>query len=224
MKEEAASDSYEGLIQPPLPPAARPTELKKGAGHVPLPHFDPLPDKLELPILLKMGENVSTDAIMPSGSASMSIWNSVAAMASMSFRGVDEGYAERARKTGDHAIVAGRNYGQGSSREHAALGPRQLGLRAVIAASIARIHGENLVNYGILPLQLRNDDDLSSLGSDAVVTLEGLRDAIARGSDTIRGRSGDKDVEFGIQISPRQREVLLAGGAIAWMHDKLQKE
>jgi aconitase A len=157
------------LYAAPLPRENRPSQLKKGPGHAPLPDLDPIPDTLELPALLKVGDNMSTDGIMPSGSASMSVWNSVSAMSEMSFRDVDSTYVGRARDTGDHAIVGGANYGQGSSREHAALGPRQLGLRAVIASSIARIHGENLVNYGILPLTLENTGDADRLKAGDVL-------------------------------------------------------
>jgi aconitate hydratase len=117
--EPTGGGAYDGLIVPPLPRVSRPSQLKKGIGHVPFPQFAPIPDELELPVLLTVGDNVSTDGIMPSGSASMSVWNNVLAMSAMSFRDIDNTYVQRARDTGDHAIVGGGNYGQGSSREHA---------------------------------------------------------------------------------------------------------
>jgi aconitate hydratase len=116
-----------------------------------------------VPLLLRLGDNVSTDEIMPAGAEGMSLWSSLPGMAEHTFRPVDHSYVQRARDTGDHAIMGGRNYGQGSSREQAALAPRALGLRLVIARSIARIHAENLVNFGILPLTIRDQGDAGKL-------------------------------------------------------------
>jgi aconitate hydratase len=212
---------YEGLIVPPLPRESRPSQLKKGPAHAPLPDLDPIPDALELPVLLKVGDNLSTDGIMPSGSASMSVWNSVSAMSEMSFRDVDSTYVERARDTGDHAVVGGANYGQGSSREHAALGPRQLGLRAVIASSIARIHGENLVNYGILPLTFENTGDADRLKAGDVIKISGIRGVLSGDRTSLSATVGAETIGLRLVISKRQRGVLLAGGAISWMREKL---
>jgi aconitate hydratase len=149
----APASTLELLIPPPQDSTA---ELVKGPGHVLLPDFGPLGDELEVPLLLRLGDNVSTDEIMPAGAEGMSLWSSLPGMADHTFRPVDHSHARRARDTGDHAIMGGRNYGQGSSREQAALAPRSLGLRLVIAHSIARIHAENLVNFGILPLTTRD--------------------------------------------------------------------
>jgi aconitate hydratase len=172
-------------------------------------------------VLLKVGDNMSTDGIMPSGSASMSVWNSVPAMTEMSFRDIDSTYVGRARDTGDHAIVGGANYGQGSSREHAALGPRQLGLRAVIASSIARIHGENLVNYGILPLTFENTDDADRLKPGDVIKISGIRGVLSGDRTSLSATVGAETIGLQLVISKRQRAVLLAGGAISWMREKL---
>jgi aconitate hydratase len=220
--EPKGDGAYDGLIVPPLPKANRPEQLKKGPGHVPLPALGPVPDTLELPVLLKLGENFSTDGIMPAGSASMSVWNSIAAMSAMSFRDVDGSYVTRAQETGDHAVVGGSNYGQGSSREHAALGPRQLGLRVVMAASIARIHGENLVNYGVIPLLFENSSDAESLTVGDKVKIAGIREFLASDETDLQADLNGRPVRLRLEASRRQRDILLAGGAIPWMRDKLR--
>lgn len=192
---------------------------------MPLPDLEPIPDELALNVLLKLGDDVDTDQIMPGGSTSMSLWNSVSAMSEMTFQPIDPDYPKRARDTleaGGHVIVAGRNYGQGSSREHAALGPRQLGLRAVIASSIARIHRENLINYGILPLQLADEADADRLAKDGMLKLSGIRGALEGGKQEIEGSLDGERVRLRLEASPRQRAVLLAGGAIAWARDRME--
>ena len=141
------------LLVPPLPAEqARQVPLAKGPNHPALPHFDPLPERLALPVLLKMGDDVSTDEILPAGPRVMPHWSNVERMSDFAFEGVDPAYPERARATGDHAVIGGRNYGQGSSREQAALAPRSLRLRVIVAVDYARIHHENLVLFGVLPL------------------------------------------------------------------------
>ena len=148
------------LLVPPLPEArARDVRLAKGPNHPALPHFDPLPERLTLPVLLKMGDDVSTDEILPAGPRVMPHWSNVARMSDFAFEGVDRSYPARARAAADHAVIAGHNYGQGSSREQAALAPRSLGLRIVIALSYARIHHENLALFGVLPLVFDDPDD-----------------------------------------------------------------
>jgi aconitate hydratase len=182
---------------------------------------------LTLPVLLKLGDDVSTDGIVPAGVASLSLYSSVPGMTSMAFKPIDESYVDRARECrGDgHVIVGGRNYGQGSSREHAALAVRNLGARVVLAHSIARIHGENLVNYGVLPLLFVEPGDLERLEQGTVLRLHGLHTwlrgpeqkwELAYGHD---GRSEGR-VRVRHSLSPRQVDVLLAGGAIPWMRQR----
>lgn len=225
--EPDALGTYEGLMVSPLPPEKRPRTLSKGPEHTELPDFEPIADEFELPVLLKLGDDVSTDEIMPAGSSAMSLWNNVEAMSAFSFRPIDDRYPERARKSEHgHAIVAGRNYGQGSSREHAALGPRQLGLRAVLATSIARIHRENLVNYGILPLLFARPEDAEKIKPDVVLHLGGLHRALRDGAETIKVENGDDGnaLELKLAVSKGQAEVLLAGGSIPWMRRRLHEQ
>src|SRR5687767_8350688 len=141
------------MLVPPLPvEEAYHVTLQRGPNIASLPMLNGLPDRLELPVLLKVGDDVSTDAIMPAGARALPFRSNIPKIAEFAFDMVDRTYCQRAKElegTDGHAVVGGSNYGQGSSREHAALAPRYLGLRAVLARGFARIHGQNLVNFGI---------------------------------------------------------------------------
>jgi aconitate hydratase len=223
IEDSGGASAYAGLMEPPLPPGDRPRTLVKGPFHADLPDFEPIGDELTLPVLLKLGDDVSTDGIVPAGVASLSLYSSVPGMTSIAFKPIDESYVDRAREChGDgHAIVGGRNYGQGSSREHAALAVRNLGARVVLAHSIARIHGENLVNYGVLPLLFVEPGDLERLEQGTVLRLHGLHTWL-RGPEQkwelAYGHDGRVRVRH--SLSPRQVDVLLAGGAIPWMRQR----
>jgi aconitate hydratase len=206
-------------LLPPLPAEeARKVELEKGPNIATLPEFEPLPDALRLPVLLKVGDDVSTDEIMPAGARVLPFRSNVPEIARFCFEQLDERYRDRAlavREKGGHAVVGGENYGQGSSREHAALAPRFLGLRVVLARSFARIHWQNLVNFGVLPLRFRDPDDWERIEAGDQLRLEGLRDALPRGR-ALEVRNETRGADLGVEhaCSPRQVEVLLAGGLI----------
>jgi aconitate hydratase len=227
IEDSAGASTYDGLIEPPLPPGERPRTLVKGPFHADLPNFEPIGDEMTLPILLKVGDNLSTDEIVPAGVAGLALYSSVPGVTSLAFKPVDETYVGRARELqGDgHAIVGGRNYGQGSSREHAALAVRNLGARVVLAQSIARIHGENLVNYGVLPLLFVEPADLERLEKGTVLQLHGLH-AWLRGVEQEweigygAAGQGEGRIKVRRHLSPRQIDVLLAGGAIPWMRQR----
>jgi aconitate hydratase len=145
----------------PPPASGTEVELVKGPNIQSLPALEPLPDSLEGPVLIKLGDNISTDEIMPAGEPVLPYRGNIAAISTFVFRGVDPSYYERAmrhRQSGSF-IVGGRNYGQGLSREHAAIGPRYLGVKAALAKTFARIHRQNLINFGILSLTFANPDD-----------------------------------------------------------------
>jgi aconitate hydratase len=142
-------------------------------------------------------------------------------MAQHAFRPVDGSYVQRARDTGDHAIMAGRNYGQGSSREQAALAPRSLGLRLVIARSIARIHAENLVNFGILPLTLGDQGDEGKLQPGTTIRLSGLHQALRDSPGELDVQAGGDTIRCQHALSPRQADILFAGGGIPWKRRQL---
>ncbi|MEQ8855885.1 aconitate hydratase [Gimesia sp.] len=202
-------------------------ELRKGPNIQSIPEFEPLPDELEVPVLLKMRDNISTDEILPAGARVLPYRSNIPEISKFAFEQIDSSYAEHAlhiREAGGHSIVAGENYGQGSSREHAALAPRYLGLRLVIVKSFARIHWQNLVNFGILPLTFENPDDYAEIEQNVLLHMESLRHQVAdqptiqvhiNGHNTITARHG---------LSERQREILLAGGLINWARSSRQKQ
>ena len=212
------------LLQAPLDPgAARRTELVKGPGIGRVPALDPLPDRLELPILLTVGDNISTDEILPAGARVLPFRSDIEKISEFVFESIDPTYVRRARATAarGHAIVAGENYGQGSSREHAALAARVLGLRMVMARSFARIHWQNLVNFGVLPVTFEPAAGAAPLAVDDVLEIEQLYAALAAGQSlTVRIRNRNADVRVRHALSPRQLEVLRAGGLINWVQQR----
>ncbi|HLF73238.1 MAG TPA: aconitate hydratase [Anaerolineales bacterium] len=215
------------MLVPPLPEEeAQQVEIVKGPNIQTLPPLDPLPDKLELPILLKLGDNISTDEIMPAGARVLPYRSNIPKMSEYVFEFIDPDYDKRAleQDAGGHAIIAGENYGQGSSREHAALAPRYLGLRLVIAKSFARIHRMNLVNFGILPLIFEDPSLYDLLEMGDVVLLDNIREQLVASVENRRlvARLPQKDLTFTIShtLFPRMIEVVLAGGLTNWTRDR----
>jgi aconitate hydratase len=204
------------LLEPPLAPdEARTVELVKGPSIGSLPDFDPLPESLELPVAIKVGDNVSTDEILPAGARVLPYRSNIAKLADFAFGQIDEDYPERARKVGQHAIVGGANYGQGSSREHAAIVPRYLGLRLVIAKSYARIHWQNLVNFGVLPLEFTDPGDYDDIHQGDQLVAGNARDALTEGARIdVRNTSTGRGYQLRHRLSPRQVDIVLAGGLI----------
>lgn len=218
----AESSVNTDMLEPPLPEdEARRVDLEKGPNIASLPDFDPLPDRLELPVAIVVGDDVSTDEILPAGAKVLPFRSNIPKLAEFCFSGIDEEYAERAaasRDEGGHAIVGGSNYGQGSSREHAAIAPRYLGLRLVLAESYARIHWQNLANFGVLALELADPEDRQSIDQGDVLLVEGVRDALEHGKElTVHNQTQDRDYPVRHRLSSRQVEMLLAGGLIPWL-------
>ena len=206
------------MLVPPLPDEeAQHVELVKGPNISDLPDFDPLPDVIEAPVLLKVGDNISTDEISPAGRA-LPFRSNIPKLAEFTYTQVDETYPERASEIASdsgHFVVGGENYGQGSSREHAAITPRYLGLRAVIAKSFARIHWQNLANFGIVALEFEDPDDYDRIAQDDVLRIEGLRDALSSSSSlTAHNQTQGVDIALCHRLSPRQVKAVLAGGVI----------
>ncbi|MDQ3529883.1 MAG: aconitate hydratase, partial [Actinomycetota bacterium] len=215
------------LVAPLAPDVAVKEELVKGPNISSLPDFDPLPDEFSAPVLLKVGDNVSTDEIMPAGQKVLPYRSNIPKISEFVYYQVDETYVERAKAAdGGHFIVGGDNYGQGSSREHAAIAPRYLGLKAVIAKSYARIHWQNLANFGIVGLQFTDPADYDRIERDDVLQLTGLRAALESDDRRVELVNTTKDERYtvGHRLSPRQAEIVLAGGLIPVFRRRLQAQ
>ncbi|CAN5794365.1 aconitate hydratase [soil metagenome] len=207
------------MLVPPLPEAESVSvALVKGPNIASLPEFTPLPDDLEAPVVLKVGNDISTDEICPAGARVLPYRSNIPAIARFTFDVIDETYHDRAaalKDTTGHVVVGGSNYGQGSSREHAALAPRYLGLRAVIAKSFARLHWQHLANFGILALTFVDPGDYARVEQGDVLALPGVRQAIGAGSRlTLENRTRGEAYPVEHRLSSRQVEMLLAGSLI----------
>jgi aconitate hydratase len=206
------------LLAPPPPAAeARSVELVKGPNIRSLPEFDALPDNLALPVLLKMGDDVSTDEILPAGAKVLPYRSNIQKIEDFAFERIDSAYVEHARAvrgTTGHAVVAGRNYGQGSSREHAAVAPRDLGLRLVLAKGFGRIHRQNLINYGVLPLLFVHPEDYDRIRKGDVLHVRDLRRALESGREIMLECGGSIAASHG--LTEKQVDTILAGGLINW--------
>jgi aconitate hydratase len=204
-------------VPPFSPERGRKVELVKGPNIHSLPEFDALPDELTVPILLKMGDDISTDEILPAGAKVLPYRSNIQKIDDFSFQRIDPSYLQRARavrKTTGHAVIAGKNYGQGSSREHAALAPRNLGLRIVMAESFARIHRQNLINYGVLPLVFARPSDYDRLQLGDILKAQNLRQSLRR-DDCIRFDCHGQ-ITASHSLTRREVDVVLAGGLINW--------
>lgn len=210
------------LLEHPLPRGeAIKTSLIKGPNIASIPEMNELPNDLSLPILLKMNDNVSTDEILAGGSRVLPYRSNLPEISKFAFEAIDPTYYTRGKKsveTGGHAIVAGSNYGQGSSREHAALAPRYLGLRVALVKDFARIHWQNLINFGIVPLTFAVADDYYRLETGDILHLSKVQEKIRSNKNfTIEIGSSDIPMEVKHFLSNRQVEIILAGGLINWV-------
>ncbi|MPY82681.1 MAG: aconitate hydratase [Actinophytocola sp.] len=215
LPERASVDTE--MMEAPLPPdqAAR-EKLVKGPNITALPDFPPLPDRIEAPVLLVVGDDVSTDEISPAGARALPFRSNVDKLADFTFTVIDPDYPARARSASEgHIVVGGANYGQGSSREHAAITPRHLGLRAVLATSFARIHWQNLVNFGILPLEFADSADHDRIGTGDVLALDDVRARLTDAAEiTVSNTTRNETYAVRHRLSTRQVDAVLAGGII----------
>jgi len=202
-----------------LPPPANNEEhkLEMGPNIKPLPKFSPLENHIEGPVLLKMGDNVSTDEILPAGSKVLPFRSNIPEISKFTFAQIDENFYDRAmplQKSGS-LVVGGANYGQGSSREHAAIAPRYLGIRAVIAKGYARIHRKNLINFGILPLLFTNDADYDAIDQEDILVIDDVHNQLKAGGQ-IKVENKAKGQTFSTEnnLSDKEKEEVLAGGLI----------
>jgi aconitate hydratase len=177
-----------------------------------------VPDGLEVPVLIKLGDNISTDGIMPAGARVLPLRSNIPAISEHVFEYIDDTFPRRAREAGGGVIVGGENYGQGSSREHAAAAPAHLGVKIVIAKGFARIHGDNLVNFGIPPLTFEDASAYDRVEKGDTLRVRGLIAALEGGTPVmVENRTKGDTFEVVARITARQRQVLLAGGAVRWL-------
>ena len=201
-----------------LPPApadeADAVEVLRGPNIQPFPQSRPFADTLTAELVLKVGDNITTDHIMPAGAKILPYRSNIPKLAEFCFTVCDPTFPARAKAAGDGIIVGGSNYGQGSSREHAALVPMYLGIRCVVAKSFARIHAANLINAGILPLTFENPDDYDALQPGARLRIDDIRAGMAAGSLTLTDTAAGKAYSVVCSLTERQQAILLAGGLL----------
>jgi aconitate hydratase len=206
------------VLEEPLPvDDARTVELVKGSSIGELPQFATMPETVTATVAIKVGDDVSTDEILPAGARALPYRSDIARLAEYAFHETDPGYVARARHVEDHAIIAGSNYGQGSSREHAALAPRYLGLRLVVAKSYSRIHWHNLINFGVVPLEFASAADYEHIDPGDELVIERVHDSLSHSASVIvDNHSKSASYRLTHRLSSRQAEILNAGGAIPY--------
>lgn len=216
------------MLEKPLPPAkAKNIKLLKGPNIASFPKLDSLPKDFRLPVLLKVGDNVSTDEILPAGARVLPYRSNIPKISEFAFDRIDESYAKRAHQVHPkgHAIVGGENYGQGSSREHAALAPRYLGLRLVIAISFARIHWQNLINFGILPLTFVDPNDYNLIDMQDIILMKNVAQMIGKNHELAATIEEKKlTIPLRHRLSQRQLEIVTEGGLINWVRKHIKKQ
>ena len=203
-------------------PEMRKAEVVRGPNIKPFPELAPLPETLEAEVAIRTGDNISTDGIMPAGSKILPLRSNIEAISEYVFYQLDPEFSKTCKEKGTVLVVGGENYGQGSSREHAALAPRYLGVRAKIAKSFARIHKANLCNFGILPLTFQNKDDYERFDKGGNVVFPDIRAHIQKGDREITVEVDGHPVVTLLDVSDRQRHHLLAGGALNYVRDELK--
>jgi aconitate hydratase len=203
-----------GLLPPS--PAPETVQIRRGPNIKPLPTRGPLDDLIAGEVLIKLADNISTDTILPAGAQVLPLRSNVPAIAEFVFRYVDPTFVERAKSKGGGIIVASQNYGQGSSREHAAICPMYLGVKAILAKSFARIHHDNLVNFGVVPLVFANEADYDMVAPGDLLEVRDIRQRLQEGANTVEVHHVSKGTAITAQLSllPRLRRILLAGGLL----------
>jgi aconitate hydratase len=216
----------EAFIEPLPEEEARKVEIYRGPNIKPLPEFDELPESLEGEVSLIVGDNITTDHIMPAGAKILPLRSNIYAISEYVYHYVDPDFVKRAKEIRDqkgkaNIIVGGENYGQGSSREHAALAPRFLGVRAVLAKSFARIHHANLVNFGIVPLEFKNKEDYNKFSLGDELLIPELESRLQEGKEiVVINKTTGEEIACTYNLTPKQVSVLLKGGLLNWIKSK----
>ena len=201
-------------------------EVVRGPNIKPFPKAKAPAETIEGKVLIKLGDNITTDHIMPSNAKLLPYRSNVPYLSEFCLTPCDAGFPARAKENGGGFIVAGQNYGQGSSREHAALAPLYLGVKGVVALGFARIHRANLINNGILPLCLEDEGDYEALSLGDEITIDRVHEQIAAAArgEGVTLRCGDREIKVRMTITPRQRDILLAGGLLNYTREQAGKE
>jgi len=216
----------EAFIEPLPEEEAKKVEIYRGPNIKPLPEFDELPESIEGEVSLIVGDNITTDHIMPAGAKILPLRSNIYAISEYVYHYVDPDFVKRAKEIRDqkgkaNIIVGGENYGQGSSREHAALAPRFLGVRAVIAKSFARIHHANLVNFGIVPLEFKNKEDYHKFSMGDELLIPDLKNRLQEGKEiVVINKTTGEEIVCTYNLTPKQVSVLLKGGLLNWIKSK----
>ena len=211
-----------------VPPAAEAdmdsVEILRGPNIKPFPETSPLDDSIDAGVSLKVGDNITTDHIMPAGAKILPLRSNIPAISQHCFTICDEQFPARAKEMGKSIIVGGSNYGQGSSREHAALAPLYLGIKAVLVKSFARIHRANLINAGILPLTFVNEADYDTIDQGDELVLENVRNDIENGVSelTVKNKTKGNDIKVLCELSGRTRDIILAGGLLDYTRESMK--
>jgi len=199
-------------------------EILRGPNIKPFPTTEPLVETLEAKISLKVGDNITTDHIMPAGAKILPLRSNIPAISQHCFTICDSQFPTRAKELGKSIIIGGNNYGQGSSREHAALAPLYLGVKAVLVKSFARIHRANLINAGILPLTFVNEADYDLISENDEIVIENVRSKITQGETvlTVVNKTTGKEIAVNCELSGRMRDIVLAGGLLDYTRENLK--
>ena len=207
----------DSAVIPPAPAeVAKDLEVLRGPNIKPFPDARPQENTLTAELVLKVGDNITTDHIMPAGAKILPYRSNIPHLSQFCFGVCDKTFPERARVARQSIVVGGSNYGQGSSREHAALVPMYLGVRAVIAKSFARIHVANLINVGIMPLTFENPEDYDNLMQGDTLTLSDIFEGMDKGIITLTNETTSKKVNLVCSFTERQKKILKAGGLLAY--------
>ena len=204
------------VLAPASPDEAKAVEVLRGPNIKKFPECRPQEDTLRAELTLKVGDNITTDHIMPAGAKILPYRSNIPHLSQFCFGVCDKTFPERAKAAGQSIVVGGANYGQGSSREHAALVPLYLGVRAVIAKSFARIHAANLINAGILPLTFKNPDDYDKLSQGDALSLSGIYAGMDKGEITLKDETNGAEIALTCAFTARQKAMLKAGGLLAY--------
>lgn len=215
----------DNMVVPPIAEAEMDSvEILRGPNIKPFPETSPLDASIDAGVSLKVGDNITTDHIMPAGAKILPLRSNIPAISQHCFTICDEQFPSRAKEMGKSIIVGGSNYGQGSSREHAALAPLYLGIKAVLVKSFARIHRANLINAGILPLTFVNEADYDAISQGDELVLDNIRAEIEAGKSelTVVNKTTGKEIPVLCELSGRTKDIILAGGLLDYTRESMK--